>query len=161
MKIDNKKHILEYKTIQYSFYETPVFNPMFSGSSRFFLNSTIYLMNRIRKNKEKLLVMMGPKMVRLLQKIKKDYTNLYFKLTPEEKDIVVLSICTLIFNTTISFLNNYTQEEIPDLLEVSITNLELLEEDFVSNEMYSYAQMMRDSILKLQDDIHMLAEQQS
>jgi len=46
-------------------------------------------------------------------------------------------------------------------LEVSITNLELLEEDFVSNEMYSYAQMMRDSILKLQDDIHMLAEQQS
>ena len=161
MKIDNKKHILEYKTIQYSFYETPVFNPMLSGSSRFFLNSTIYLMNRIRKNKEKLLVMMGPKMVRLLQKIKKDYTNLYFKLTPEEKDIVVLSICTLIFNTTISFLNNYTQEEIPDLLEVSITNLELLEEDFVSNEMYSYAQMMRDSILKLQDDIHMLAEQQS
>ena len=88
-------------------------------------------------------------------------SNLYFKLTPEEKDIVVLSICTLIFNTTISFLNNYTQEEIPDLLEVSITNLELLEEDFVSNEMYSYAQMMRDSILKLQDDIHMLAEQQS
>jgi hypothetical protein len=134
---------------------------MFSGSSRFFLNSTIYLMNRIRKNKEKLLVMMGPKMVRLLQKIKKDYTNLYFKLTPEEKDVVVLAICSLMFNTTISFLNNYTQEEIPDLLEVSITNLELLEEDFVSNEMYSYAQMMRDSIIKLQDDIHMLAEQQS
>ena len=104
---------------------------------------------------------MGPKMVRLLQKIKKDYTNLYFKLTPEEKDVVVLAICSLMFNTTISFLNNYTQEEIPDLLEVSITNLELLEEDFVSNEMYSYAQMMRDSIIKLQDDIHMLAEQQS
>ena len=101
---------------------------------------------------------MEPRMRRLMEKIKKDDSTDYFSLTQEEKGVVAQQVASTTLTTTISLLNNYTRDELPDLFEISIINLTSLEEQFVELEMYSQAQMMRDSITILTNDLFELAK---
>jgi hypothetical protein len=115
-------------------------------------------MNRISKNKSKIMIMMEPRMRRLMERIKQDETTEYFLLTDEEKDVVAHQVASTTLTTTISLLNNYTREELPDLFEISIINLNSLQEQFVELEMYSQAQMLKDAITILQNDLFELAK---
>jgi hypothetical protein len=115
-------------------------------------------MNRISKNKSKIMMAMEPRMRRLMERIKQDETTEYFNLTDEEKDVVAHQVASTTLTTTISLLNNYTREELPDLFDISIINLTSLEEQFVELEMYSQAQMMRDAITILTNDLFELAK---
>jgi hypothetical protein len=103
--------------------------------------------------------MMEPRMKRLMEKIRDDDTTEYFTLTQEEKDIVAHQVASTTLTTTISLLNNYTRDELPDLFEISIINLNSLQDQFVELEMYSQAQMLKDAITILQNDLFELAKQ--
>lgn len=103
--------------------------------------------------------MMEPRMKRLMERIRQDETTEYFTLSQEEKEVVAQQVASTTLTTTISLLNNYTREELPDLFDISIINLTSLEEQFVELEMYSQAQMMRDAITILQNDLFELAKQ--
>lgn len=102
--------------------------------------------------------MMGPKMVRMMNKIKSVYDKDYFNLPPNKKDIVAEEIATTILSVTIMMFNNYERGELPDIFDLAITNLKSLEETFVDDELYGFAAMVRDSIIKLEDDLSKLAE---
>lgn len=115
-------------------------------------------MNRISKNKSKIMIMMEPRMKRLMEKIKQDDTTEYFTLTDDEKLVVAQQIATTTLTTTISLLNNYTRDELPDLFEISIINLNSLQDQFVELEMYSQAQMLKDAITILTNDLFELAK---
>jgi hypothetical protein len=115
-------------------------------------------MNRISKNKNKIMMAMEPRMRRLMEKIKQDETTEYFILTDEEKDVVAHQVASTTLTTTISLLNNYTREELPDLFDISIINLTSLEEQFVELEMYSQAAMIKDAITILTNDLFELAK---
>lgn len=101
---------------------------------------------------------MEPRMRRLMEKIKQDETTEYFLLTDEEKDVVSHQVASTTLTTTISLLNNYTREELPDLFDISIINLTSLEEQFVELEMYSQAAMIKDAITILTNDLFELAK---
>lgn len=101
---------------------------------------------------------MEPRMRRIMERIRQDETTEYFTLTPDEKEVVAQQIASTTLTQTISLLNNYTREELPDLFDISIINLTSLEEQFVELEMYSQAQMMRDAITILQNDLFELAK---
>ena len=101
---------------------------------------------------------MEPRMKRLMEKIRREDNVNYFTLTQDEKQSMAQQIATTTLTTTISLLNNYTRDELPDLFEISIINLTSLEEQFVEMEMYSQAQMMRDSITILTNDLFELAK---
>lgn len=115
-------------------------------------------MNRISKNKSKIMIMMEPRMRRLMEKIREDDNTDYFNLTKEERQVIAQQIATTTLTTTISLLNNYTREELPDLFDISIINLTSLEEQFIEMEMYEQSQMMRDSITILTNDLFELAK---
>jgi hypothetical protein len=117
-------------------------------------------MNRIRKNKEKLIDIMGPKMFKMMEKIKTHYDDTYFQLTKDERNRIVDEVTALILHTTLNFFNQYTPEELPDIYDLTIINLSQMEEFFVEAELYGFAQMLRDSILTLENDISDLAEPQ-
>ena len=102
--------------------------------------------------------MMEPRMKRLMEKIKQDDTTHYFNLNDNEKQIVAQQIATTTLTTTISLLNNYTREELPDLFDISIINLTSLQDQFVELEMYEQAQMLRDAITILTNDLFELAK---
>lgn len=101
---------------------------------------------------------MEPRMRRLMEKIKQDETTEYFILTDKEKDVVAHQVASTTLTTTISLLNNYTREELPDLFDISIINLTSLEEQFVELEMYSQAAMIKDAITILTNDLFELAK---
>ena len=105
------------------------------------------------------MIMMEPRMRRLMERIKQDETTEYFSLTDEEKDVVAHQVASTTLTTTISLLNNYTRDELPDLFEISIINLNSLQEQFVELEMYSQAQMLKDAITILTNDLFELAKQ--
>ena len=115
-------------------------------------------MSRISKNKEKILIMMGPKMVRMMKKIQETYDKDYFTLPKKKRDLVAEEIATTILSVTIMMFNNYERGELPDIFDLAISNLKSLEETFVDDELYGFAAMVRDSIVKLQDDLSNLAE---
>jgi len=115
-------------------------------------------MNRISKNKNKIMIMMEPRMRRLMERIRRDETTEYFLLTDEEKEVVAQQVASTTLTTTISLLNNYTREELPDLFDISIINLTSLEEQFVELEMYSQAAMVKDAITILTNDLFELAK---
>jgi hypothetical protein len=117
-------------------------------------------MNRISKNKNKIMIMMEPRMRRLMERIRRDETTEYFLLTDEEKEIVAQQVASTTLTTTISLLNNYTREELPDLFDISIINLQSLEEQFVELEMYSQAAMIKDAITILTNDLFELAKRE-
>jgi len=101
---------------------------------------------------------MEPRMRRLMDRIRKDETTEYFLLTDEEKEVVAQQVASTTLTTTISLLNNYTREELPDLFEISIINLNSLQDQFVELEMYSQAQMLKDAITILTNDLFELAK---
>ena len=115
------------------------------------------IMTRIRQYQKRLLLLMEPKMRRLMEKIKKDGNDDYFYLPQTDRDLISINIAGTVLNETIKLLNGYTTEELPDILELSINNLTSLQEQFVELEMYVQAQMMRDTIEKLNDDLLDLA----
>jgi hypothetical protein len=117
-------------------------------------------MKRISKNKNKIMIMMEPRMRRLMERIRRDETTEYFLLTDEEKEIVAQQVASTTLTTTISLLNNYTREELPDLFDISIINLQSLEEQFVELEMYSQAAMIKDAITILTNDLFELAKRE-
>ena len=102
--------------------------------------------------------MMGPKMFRIMKKIKEVYVMDYFKLTNNKKDLVAEEIATTVLSATIMMFNNYEKGELPDIFDLAITNLQSLETTFVDEEQYSFAAMMRDSIKKLQNDLSTMVE---
>jgi len=155
MYILNKKGFILFTTEAASKVTAPIFASL---SVVFLYISNIYCMNRISKNKSKIMMAMEPRMRRLMERIKQDETTEYFLLTDEEKDVVAHQIASTTLTTTISLLNNYTREELPDLFDISIINLTSLEEQFVELEMYSQAQMMRDAITILTNDLFELAK---
>ena len=115
-------------------------------------------MSRIRNNKAKIVIMMGPKMFRIFEKIKQTYTMDYFKLTKKKRNLIAEEIATTILSATIMMFNNYEQGELQDIFDIAITNLQNLETTFVDEEQYGFAAMMRDSIIKLQDDLSEMVE---
>lgn len=131
---------------------------LFHSLAFFFTKTDIYYMNRIRKHKTKLMILMGPKVFRMVEKIKKNYNDEYFDMTEIEQDQVAEEIATIIIHIVIGFFNEYSQEELPDLYDLAITNLKSLEEHFVELELYSYAAMIKDSITKLNNDLSTLVE---
>lgn len=102
--------------------------------------------------------MMGPKMFRIMKKIKEIYVVDYFKLPKTKRDLVAEEIATTVLSATIMMFNEYEKGELPDLFDIAITNLQSLETTFVDEEQYSFAAMMRDSIKKLQDDLSTMVE---
>lgn len=102
--------------------------------------------------------MMGPKMFRMMEKIKEVYKMDYFKLTKKKRDLVAEEIATTVLSATIMMFNDYEQGELPDIFDLAITNLLSLETTFVDEEQYGYAAMMRDSIIKLQNDLSTMVE---
>ena len=111
-------------------------------------------MDRVSRNKEKILIMVNPRMKNIMRKIKCDYNDNYFKLTEDEKDIVSFQIAVAVLNATLEILNyQFTKEEVPAILEISAINLTMLEHDFSELELYSYAQIMKDSKSKINNDL--------
>lgn len=104
------------------------------------------------------MIMMEPRMRRLMERIKQDETTEYFNLTDEEKGVVAQQVASTTLTTTISLLNNYTRDELPDLFEISIINLNSLQDQFVELEMYSQAQMLKDAKTILTNDLFELAK---
>lgn len=102
--------------------------------------------------------MMGPKMFRIMNKIKELYILDYFKLTKKKKDLIAEEIATTVLSATIMMFNQYDKGELPDIFDLAITNLQSLETTFVDDEQYGFAAMMRDSIIKLQDDLSTMVE---
>lgn len=96
---------------------------------------------------------MEPRMRRILEKLKREENEDYFHMTQKDKDAVSRQIATVVINTTIEILNGYNREELPEILDLSITNLSSLEQHFVDMEMYAQAEMMKDAIFKLHDDL--------
>ena len=88
----------------------------------------------------------------------KDALLKLLKLTDKEKDVVAHQVASTTLTTTISLLNNYTREELPDLFDISIINLTSLEEQFVELEMYSQAAMIKDAITILTNDLFELSK---
>ena len=115
-------------------------------------------MSRISKNKEKIMIMMGPKMVRMMKTIRETYDKDYFTLPKKKRDIVAEEIATTILSVTIMMFNNYEKGELPDIFDLAISNLKSLEETFVDDELYGFAAMIRDSIIKLEDDLSKMVE---
>jgi hypothetical protein len=115
-------------------------------------------MNRISKNLKKIIIMLEPRMKRLMEKIRDEDNTNYFQLSAEEKDVVIKRIASITLTQTIDILNNYTRDELPDIFEISIINLTSLEEQFIEMEMYEQSAMMRDSITILQNDLDELVK---
>jgi hypothetical protein len=115
-------------------------------------------MNRIRGHEKKILYAMEPKMRRIMEKLKTDADDDYFKLDPEEREGVVSHIALTVINTTVQILNGYNRDELPDIMGLSITNLLSLEEKFTQLEMYAQAQMMNDTIKKIENDLFELVK---
>ena len=115
-------------------------------------------MNRIRKNKAKLVDIMGPKIYKIVQKIQEQYEDKYFGLTQDEKNRMVDEVSSLVLHTTFNFFNQYTPEELVDIYDLTIINLSQMEEYFVEAEQYNYAQLIRDSILTIENDISDVVE---
>lgn len=113
-------------------------------------------MNRVEYNRNKILIMMEPKMRNIMEKLKKNVTDDYFSLDDEEKNIISFQIARTVIDTTINMFNNYTREELPSIIDLAITNISMLEQQFVEMEMYAQAQMMSDAIIKIQNDISKL-----
>ena len=115
-------------------------------------------MNRIRGHEKKILYAMEPKMRRIMEKLKTDADDDYFKLDPEEREGVVSHIALTVINTTVQILNGYDRDELPDIMGLSITNLLSLEQKFTELEMYAQAQMMNDTIKKIENDLFELVK---
>ena len=103
--------------------------------------------------------MMEPQMKKLLDKIQKDAKYNYFELEQGDKDILCHEIAASSLNVTISMINGYTREELPDVFDITITNLLSLQQQFEDMEMYQLAQMMKDAIEKLTNDLQELVGQ--
>lgn len=101
---------------------------------------------------------MEPKMRRIMEKLKSDEDDNYFKLTDEEKEEVIVHVAATVVNTMVQILNGYDRDELEEILELSITNLLSLEEKFAELEMYAQCQLMRDVINKMQDDLFELVK---
>jgi len=97
-------------------------------------------------------------MRRIMEKLKRDVTEEYFDLNEEERNEVAKHISVTVINTTIEILNGYNREELPEIMELAITNLTSLEQKFVEMEMYAQAAMMKDAIIKIHNDIQELAK---
>ena len=102
--------------------------------------------------------MMGPKMFRIMNKIKELYIMDYFKLTKKKRDLVAEEIATTVLTATITMFNNYEKGELVDIFDLAITNLQSIETTFVDEEQYGFAAMIRDSIKKLQNDLSTMVE---
>lgn len=101
---------------------------------------------------------MEPKMRRIMEKLKTEADDDYFKLNPEEREGVVSHIAHTVINTTVQILNGYNRDELPDILELSIINLSSLELKFVELEMYAQAEMMKNTIEKIENDLFELVK---
>ena len=103
--------------------------------------------------------MMEPHTKRLLMKLQKETKYNYFELEDDDKDIICHEIAASSLNVTISLINGYTREELPDVFDITIMNLLSLQQQFEDMEMYMLAQMMKDAILKLTNDLQELVGQ--
>ena len=101
---------------------------------------------------------MGPKIYKIVQKIQEQYEDKYFGLTQDEKNRMVDEVSSLVLHTTFNFFNQYTPEELVDIYDLTIINLSQMEEYFVEAEQYNYAQLIRDSILTIENDISDVVE---
>lgn len=97
--------------------------------------------------------MMGPRMKRIMEKLKNDDVDYYFELSEEDRQLVTKQIATTVVNETINLINNYTREELGTILELSIRNLQTLLDQFVELEMYSQCQMLFDCIKLIEGDL--------
>lgn len=97
--------------------------------------------------------MMGPRMKRIMEKLKNDDVDYYFELSEEDRQLVTKQIATTVVNETINLINNYTREELGTILELSIRNLQTLLDQFVELEMYSQCQMLKDTISLIEGDL--------
>lgn len=102
---------------------------------------------------------MEPRMLNLMQRISRENDEGYFLLNAEDRDDVAANIAQKVIHTTIEILNGYVDSELPDIMELAITNLTSLEEQFVELEMYCEALMMRDAVNKIQNDLSELVNQ--
>ena len=96
---------------------------------------------------------MEPKMRRIMERLRDEDADYYFKLSEDDKEIVIRQIATKVVNETINMIHNYTREEFGTILELSIKNLQSLESTFVENELYSQAQIMKDTIKMIEGDL--------
>lgn len=101
---------------------------------------------------------MEPRMRRIMEKLKEELNDDYFTLTEEEKMEVSNHIALTVINTTIQILNGYERDELPEIMDLAITNLTSLEMKFAEMEMYAQCQMMRDTIIKIHNDIQELVK---
>lgn len=102
---------------------------------------------------------MEPRMRNLMQRISRENDEAYFMLNAEDRDDVASNIAQKVIHTTIEILNGYVDSELPDIMELAITNLASLEQQFVELEMYCEALMMRDALNKIQNDLSVLVKQ--
>ncbi len=115
-------------------------------------------MSRISKHKKTISYAMEPRMRRIMEKLKEELNDDYFTLTEEEKMEVSNHIALTVINTTIQILNGYERDELPEIMDLAITNLTSLEMKFAEMEMYAQSQMMFDAIIKIHNDIHELTK---
>lgn len=111
-------------------------------------------MNRIERNKMKLMMVMRSKMDRLFSKIIKEYNESYFELDAEEKMIIQYQIAYATVNAALEIINyQFVEDEIPSILELAQVNLEILEYEFIKHELYAFAAIMCDSRSKVTNEV--------
>lgn len=102
---------------------------------------------------------MEPRMRNLMQRISKENDEAYFLLNAEDREDVAANIAQKVIQTTVEILNGYVDSELPDIMELAITNLTSLEAQFVELELYAEALMMKDAVNKIQNDLSELVNQ--
>lgn len=102
---------------------------------------------------------MEPRMRNLMQRISKENDEAYFLLNAEDREDVAANIAQKVIQTTVEILNGYVDSELPDIMELAITNLTSLEAQFVELELYAEALMMKDAVNKIQNDLSVLVKQ--
>lgn len=95
-----------------------------------------------------------PKIKHLIQTLRNQYTDDYFNLSPDEKELISKKIMNKTLDETASLFMGTKRFNDPRFIyELSINNLDIITKFFEENELYSNCQMLVDARKLLENDI--------
>jgi hypothetical protein len=103
-----------------------------------------------------------PKIKRLLYQLKQEMKNdEYFKLTTDERQLVAKQIMEKSINETARlFMSSKKYNEPKFIYQLSINNLNTLNQIFEELELYCYCQMLTDAVKLINDELQYLDREQ-